>query len=423
MSETSHKELNHVFRHEYGKLVSVLTKTFGPSNLSLAEDVVQDTLLKALEVWKLKGVPANPSAWLFTVARNKALDIIRRERRHQAFATQLAPLLKSEYTTSIALQSIINEETISDDQLRMMFVCCHPSLSEEAQVALILKTLCGFSIAEIANAFLTNEETISKRLFRTREKLRQENVSFEIPDDVLLVKRLENVLTAIYLLFNEGYHATHTPSLIRDDLVEEALRLGNILITHTRTKTPAALALMGLMCFQAARLYTRINASGGIITLQEQDRSQWNRPLIQQGIAFLEAASFGEVLSAYHLEAAIAYEHCIAPAYEATNWEKIDTLYDKLTFIRPGTLIVLQHAIVKATRFGAEAGLQHLEKSEGDVTLSANHFFFTAKGNWLQQLSRIDEARVCYQKAFSLARTPSEKSFLQAKIDAIKNSV
>lgn len=415
--------MDHVFRHEYGKLVSALTKTFGPANLALAEDVVQETLLKALELWKLKGVPENPSAWLFTVARNKALDVIRRERRHQAFAEQLAPLLKSEYTAACTLQDFVSEKNITDDQLRMMFVCCHPSISEEAQVALILKTLCGFSVAEIASAFLSQEETITKRLFRTREKLREEKVSFEMPEETALEKRLENVLTAIYLLFNEGYHATHNASLIRDDLVEEALRLGQLLALHPRTRTSSTLALLALMCFQSARLYGRIDSLGTFIPLKDQDRSQWNQELIQKGIVFLKEASQGTVLTAYHLEAAIAYEHCIANRYASTNWENIDHLYDKLISIRSSALILFQQAIVKAERFGAETGLQHIARLEENSSLAANHFFFTAKGNWLHKLNRIDEALACYQKAFSLAHTPSERSFLQSKMETIKNSV
>jgi RNA polymerase sigma-70 factor (ECF subfamily) len=400
----------------------VLTKTFGSANLALAEDVVQDTLLKALELWKLKGVPENPSAWLLTVARNKALDIIRSERKHHSFAAQLAPLLKSEYTASCTLQDFISEKNITDDQLRMMFVCCHPSLSEEAQVALILKTLCGFSTAEIASAFLTHEETITKRLFRTREKLREEKVAFEIPDEVVLEKRLDNVLTAIYLLFNEGYHATNNTSLIRDDLVEEALRLGQLLATHSRTRASSTLALLALMCFQSARLYGRVDSIGTFITLKDQDRSQWNQELIQQGISFLKEASQGTVLTAYHLEAAIAYEHCIANAFQATNWENIDTLYEQLVSIRSGALILFQHAIIKAERFGSQVGLQHIAALEEDSSMSSNHFFFTAKGNWLYQLNRMDEALACYQKAFSLVCTPSEKSFLQVKIDAVTKS-
>jgi len=196
--------IDHLFRHESGKLIAILTKIFGPVNLELAEDVVQDTLLKALDHWKFHGIPDNPSAWLFTAARNKALDVIRRERYKKEFAGELSVLLKSEYSAGTTLNFLINENEIQDEQLRMMFVCCHPVVAEEGQVALILKTLCGFSVAEIAKAFLTNEETIAKRLYRAREQFRRQNIRFEFPQPGDLPQRRESVLTAIYLLFNEG---------------------------------------------------------------------------------------------------------------------------------------------------------------------------------------------------------------------------
>lgn len=419
MSDLIHKELNHLFRHEYGKLVALLTKVFGATNLAFVEDVAQDTLLKALESWKLKGIPQNPSAWLYTVARNRALDLLRKKKHEEAFVRHLNPLLTSEYTASLTLEEAFKNSVLEDEQLRMMFICCHPSISEDAQAALILKTLCGFSVAEIASAFLTNQETITKRLFRAREKLREATISFDVPPATELSERLESVLTAVYLLFNEGYHATHNSLLIREDLVEEALRLGYLLTKNNRTKTTNTLALLALMCFHAARLYSRIDSIGTFIPLKEQDRSQWNQELIQKGISFLQQASQGETLSAYHLEAAIAYEHCIAPGYDNTNWESIDQLYAKLMQVRPAPLITFQHAIIKAERFGPEAGLQHMISLENDPALSTHHFFFTAKGMWLAQLNRNTEARVQFQKALHLAQVPSEKKFIQSKIDTL----
>ena len=248
--------VDNLFRHESGKLIAVLTRTFGPKNLELAEDVVQDTLLKALEYWKFHGAPDNPSAWLFTVARNKALDVIRREKHKKEFAEDLNALLKSEYSAGITLNHFINENEIQDEQLQMMFVCCHPSLPEEGQVALVLKTLCGFSVAEIAKAFLTSEETITKRLYRAREQFRNENIRFEIPQLIDLPARLESVLTAIYLVFNEGYNSSSHDLVIREDLVEESLRLTHFLINNKITCQPNALALMALLCFHAARLHS-----------------------------------------------------------------------------------------------------------------------------------------------------------------------
>ncbi|MES1221726.1 MAG: sigma-70 family RNA polymerase sigma factor, partial [Bacteroidota bacterium] len=224
--------IDHFFRYESGKLVSVLTKIFGPHNLQLAEDVVQDSLLKAMNVWKINGLPDNPSAWLFTAAKNKAIDVIRKEKRQNEFAGANAYLLQSEYTLSPTVNELMHKDAIEDDQLRMMFTCCHPSLASESQVALILKTLCGFGVAEIAKAFICSNDTIEKRLYRARQKFREEKIAFEIPQPKQLAGRLDNVLTAIYLLFNEGYNSTQHENLVRRDLLDESLRLGELLIRH-----------------------------------------------------------------------------------------------------------------------------------------------------------------------------------------------
>ncbi|MFM7853246.1 MAG: RNA polymerase sigma factor, partial [Flammeovirgaceae bacterium] len=248
--------IENLFRHESSKLIAVLTKVFGPHNLQLAEDVVQDSLLKALEHWKFHGIPKNPSAWLFTVARNKALDVVRKEKYNKEFAKEISSLLKSEYTANTTLQGIISPYQIEDEQLRMMFVCCHPSVAEEGQVALILKTLCGFSTAEIARAFFTNEETITKRLYRAKEVFRQKSILFELPSNEELQMRLDNVLTAIYLIFNEGYHSSHHSSIVREELIEDSLRLGKILVENPLTQKPNTFALLALMCFSAARAQT-----------------------------------------------------------------------------------------------------------------------------------------------------------------------
>lgn len=410
-----------MFRHEYGKLIALLTKTFGTHNLALVEDVVQDTLLKAFETWKLKGLPDNPSAWLFTVARNKALDIIRKQKHEQAFAAHLTPLLKSEYTAAIAIHEIVKENNIEDEQLRMMFVCCHPSISPETQVALILKTLCGFSIAEIASAFLTSEETISKRLFRGREKFREEKIPFDLPNDQEIAERLDNVLTALYLLFNEGYHATHTTSVIRDDLVEEALRLCNLLRSHADTNTTSTKALLALMCFHAARLYQRIDEDGVILSLKDQNRTQWNKELILQGHSFLKEASVGDTLSAYHIEAAIAYEYTVAPSYEKTNWKQIDTLYLALLNLKPSPLLEFQHTIVKAECNGYEQAFNDLSQLEKTGLFEKNHFFYTTKGDWLARLNKRKEAEDCYLKAVHLAGTKAEKDFINKKAERLRH--
>ena len=407
--------IDHLFRHESGKLVAVLTKIFGPKNLELTEDVVQDTLLKALEHWRFHGIPQNPSAWLFTAARNKALDVLRRERHKKEFADDLSALLKSEYSVGPTLNLLVNENEIQDEQLRMMFVCCHPSVAEEGQVALILKTLCGFSVGEIAKAFLTNEETITKRLYRAREQFRQENIRFEIPPPQELPLRLDNVLTAIYLLFNEGYNSSSHDLLIREDLVEESLRLTNLMAGHPVTRQPATLALLALLCFQAARLYSRVDNDNRFLSLKQQDRSLWNHELIEQGRIFLNQASFGEALSSYHIEASIAYEHCIAKDFASTNWIMILQLYDWLYNLKPDGLVALNRAIIIAEVRGAEAGLAALDFIDPD-SLKNYYLLPATRGELLIRLGNLEQAKENLERAAQMTASPVEKEYLRRKI-------
>jgi RNA polymerase sigma factor (sigma-70 family) len=411
--------IDHLFRHESGKLVAVLTKIFGPKNLELAEDVVQDTLLKALDHWKYHGIPDNPTAWLFTAARNKALDVVRRERYKKEFAEDLAVLLKSEYSASTTLTLQLNEHEIQDEQLQMMFVCCHPAVAAEGQIALILKTLCGFSVSEIAKAFLTNEETIAKRLYRAREQFRRENIRFEIPQPDELPRRLDNVLTAIYLLFNEGYNSSSHDLLIREDLVEESLRLTNLLIGHPSTRQPRVLALLALLCFHAARLYGRVDKDHHLLTLRHQDRTLWNRELIEQGTVFLRQARQGEALSYYHVEASIAFEHCMAKDFVSTNWKKILQLYDWLFQLKPDAIVALNRAIVVSELEGAHAGLAALERIVDIESLEHYYLLPATRAAFLVDLGDTAGARVQLQKAISLTASPVEQELLQKKIDKL----
>ncbi len=414
--------LDNLFRHESGKLVSILTKIFGPHNLELAEDVVQDTLLKALEHWKFHGTPENPSAWLFTSARNKALDVIRRERHHKEFAAEVSPLLKSEYSAGITLNHLVNASEIEDEQLRMMFVCCHPSVAEEGQIALILKTLCGFSVGEIAKAFLTSEETITKRLYRARQEFRTQKIAFALPNPKELQERLNNVLTAIYLIFNEGYNSSYHDSLIREDLVEESLRLGKMLLDHPLTHQPETLALLSLLCFQSARLYGRVDRSGHLIRLKDQDRTKWNQELIRQGILYLQEASQGEKISSYHMEAAIAHEHCVAKHYADTDWKKILNIYTWLLELKPDPLIALNRLIVFAEVNGPEAGLEELQRLP-DKDLLKNYYLYPAvMGEWSAQLGRVSDAKRYFEQAINLTNSPGEKQLLREKIERVVNS-
>lgn len=408
-----------LFRHESGKLISVLTKIFGPHNLGMAEDVVQDTLVKALTQWKLQGIPDNPSAWLFTVARNKALDVIRREKRQQQFSSSLSHLLQSEYTLVPVLNEMVSSKEIEDDLLRMMFTCCHPSLPPESQSAMILKTLCGFSVAEIAKAFVTNKATIEKRLYRARQQFREEKISFEIPGARELKNRLNNVLLSIYLLFNEGYSSTQHEDLVREDLLIEAMRLGELLARHPVTQSPEVWALLALMCFTNARNASRLDEEGNILLLKDQDRSQWNTTLIQRGIAYLNLSAEGETLSAYHLEAAIAFEHCDAGAYSATNWQNILRYYDLLYQLQPTPVVALNRAIVISELEGAAAGIKAIECIPGIGSLEEYYLLPATLGELYVQLNEREKARAHFEMALQLTQSNAVKNLLLEKLKNI----
>lgn len=408
--------VDNLFRHESGKLVSVLTRIFGPHNLELAEDVVQDTLIKAMDNWKFNGIPQNPTAWLFTAARNKALDVIRRERYQKEFAAEVSALLKSEYTAGETVRQLVNENEIEDEQLRMMFVCCHPSIAEEAQIALILKTLCGFNVAEIAKAFLTNEETITKRLYRARQQFREEKIAFAIPAGQELPQRLDNVLIAIYLIFNEGYNSTSHDSLIRDDLVEESLRLGKMIVDHAITRKPESLALLALLCCQSARLYARLDREGNLLTLKNQDRTLWNQELIRQGKFYLQQSSQGSSMSSYHMEAAIAYEHCVALNYNDTNWKRILQLYDWLYQRKNDALIALNRLIVYAEVYGPEKALKESEQIKDKALLKNYYLYPAALGEWHSQTGDKEKAKKYFENAMLLTQSKPEKTLLLQKI-------
>src|SRR5438034_4272226 len=305
--------VDHFFRREAGKMVSYLTRIFGLGGLDLAEDVVQDTLCRALETWSINGPPDNPSAWLMRVARNRAVDLVRRDEQFRYFAPELVYLLRLREDQPGETPAF--EKEIQDDQLRLMFSCCHPELSIEAQVTLILRTLCGFSVSEIAHALLASEDSIEKRLGRARKLFRLSGTFVELANASEIPRRLEAVYQAIYLLFNEGYHASRSEQTVREDVCFEAIRLALLLSEHPEGEKPKTHALLALLCFHAARLPGRIDDDGGLIQLEIQDRSKWDRDLIGRGFLFLEKASMGNELSEYLLEAGIASLHCAALTY------------------------------------------------------------------------------------------------------------
>jgi len=317
-SQNINQLAGHLFRHEAGRMAAVLARLLGSDRLQTAEDIVQDTLVKAMETWRYNGVPDNPSAWLYRVAKNKALDFIRSRQRHDKIHSEIAKEIHSEWTLPTSVNRMFSVPEIEDSQLRMMFATCHASIPEESQIALTLKILGGLSIKEIAHAFLASEETIQKRIARAKDRLREEKINLELPPPHLLADRLDAVLKVIYLLFSEGYHPSESAVEIREDLCEEAMRLAHFLIQNPATHRPKVLALMALMCLQAARFDSRSSAEGPI-TLELQDRSRWSQRLMNEGFRLLEQASEGDELSEYHVEAAIASVHMKAASFEDTT--------------------------------------------------------------------------------------------------------
>ena len=414
---------DHLFRNESKKMVSILTKIFGIENLETAEDVVQDTLLQAMNIWKLKGIPDNPSGWLFRVAKNKAIDIIRRNKHSVQFdfTDKEKILLTSEYTLTTAMENFWKEEFIKDDLLRMMFACCHPEISKENQITLILKTLCGFSTAEIAKAFLTNEETISKRIYRTKEFFRQHKIKLEIPSLNEINNRTDSVLNTIYLLFNEVYNSTNSEDLIRKDVIAEAMMLCKLLAENEHTQQPEVFALMALMCFHSSRSDSRLTTEGEIILLPMQDRKKWNAALIDEGNEYMNKAATGDAVSSYHIEAAIAYEHCSAKFFRDTNWKKILGYYEWLCRIAPSPINELNRTIAVMELYGATIALEQLETIKDKKKLESYYLYYSLFGEIHSRLNNLPAAKKYFETAIGLTHSDKEQKMLRNKILALLN--
>jgi RNA polymerase sigma factor (sigma-70 family) len=409
--------IDHLFRHETGKMVSVLTRILGPENLGLAEDVVQDSLVEAIKQWIYKGIPDNPSGWLFKVAKNKALNIVNREKYKERYITDVTHLLQSQWTAEPVIAHLFSEKEILDDQLRMMFTCCHPSISPDSQIALILKTLCGFSISEIAKAFLTNDENINKRLVRARQKIRDSKIEFEVPAGKALKQRLETVLEAVYLLFNEGYSASNGEDLIRYEVCEEAIRLTEIIVMHEAIGNKADVyALLALMQLNASRFRARQDSNGDIVTLEQQNRLLWDFKLMEKGFSNLNKSVIGEEISVYHILASISSYHCSAPDFYSTDWKSILFLYDKLIQVDNSPVILLNRAIVLAKVCGTEKALAEMEKLKDMPSLRSYQLFYSVRAEFYMEKDQYQEAITMLQKAIELTPINAEKSFLKKKL-------
>ena len=405
---------DHLFRHESAKLVSVLTRIFGIERLDFAEDVVQETLAKALKTWPFYGVPANPAAWLTQAAKNLALDLIRREKLFRDKEPQIITSIENWSSESETTAHFDNE--LKDGRLRLMFACCHPDIPQESQTALALKTLCGFSPAEIAKAFLTSEAAVAKRLTRAKQRIKELRIPFEIPAGEDLAPRLDAVLQTIYLLFNEGYKASSGDSLIRQDLCDEALRLGTLIAEHATTNLPRAHALLALMLLNAARLPARMDDHGNILRLQDQDRSRWRRDLIARGIIHLGQSAAGQNLTDYHLQAGIAACHCTAPDYDSTDWPRILALYDQLLQVDGSPVIALNRAVALANVEGTKAGKEYLLSIKDRGALDGYHLYHAVLGEFELQLQNLDSAAKHIRRAIELTELKSEQAFLNTRL-------
>ncbi len=380
---------------------------------------MQDTLCQALQSWPIHGFPENPSAWLMRAARNRAIDLVRRGEHFRELTPELSALFDQRDEDESA--EVAYEQELRDDQLSMMFSCCHPELSPEVQVTLILKTLCGFSVAEIASALLASEEAIEKRLGRARQLLRESGTFVKITAGPEIPARLEAVYQAIYLLFNEGYHASQSERAVREDLCYEALRLALILSEHPESARPKTFALVSLFCLNAARLPGRVDADGLLLQLSEQDRSQWDKKLVALGFHYLERSASETELSEFHIEAAIASLHSGARSFTETNWTKIRDLYDLLYALRPTPIVALNRAIALGNAEGPESGLAELERIPDAEKLRSYPFYPAAQGEFQRLAGRPERARPYFERALELARNPAEARFLKGKLAAVSN--
>jgi RNA polymerase sigma-70 factor (ECF subfamily) len=391
-------------------MLATLTRLLGSRNLALAEEVVQDALITALQQWPFQGVPDNPSAWLVQVAKNRALDRLRRDRSFSEKEADIAA------TFELRVSSPDPSRPFEDDELCMMFMACHPDIPRESRVALTLKTVGGFSVAEIASAFLAQQSAIAQRLVRVKKLIRERDIPLDLPVAAEMSSRLDSVLEVLYLMFNEGYAAHAGESLVRHDLVQEAVRLTRLLTRHDTTSQPKTNALLALMLFQAARLPARESADRELFVLEDQDRSVWDRRLIAEALLHLDASARGDEISGYHLQAGIAGVHAVAPTYADTNWREILSLYDSLLDVEPSPVVVLNRAIALSRVEGAEAGLRALETLRDDPTM-ANYFLFHATlGELSRQNGDAGRARGHFRAALELPSSDPARRFIERKL-------
>ena len=409
--DKQYESLKQLFQQEFSKMVAVISKLYGLQHIEIAEDIVSETFLAAAETWGVKGIPPNPAAWLYTVAKQKTLYYFR---RNKILDEKIIPALKANQSEATEMEELdFSNKNIKDSQLQMLFAICTPAIASEAQIGLALRILCGFGIDEIAEAFLSNKETINKRLFRAKEKLRAEHINMEMPPEPEISERLDNVLHVIYLLFSEGYYSQTQNEILRKDFCLEAMRLGLLLTDYEKTNFPKTNALMALMCFHASRFDARQDKEDALILYEDQNEALWDKELIKQGIHFLSRSAEGNEVSSYHLEARIAYWHCMKQD-TSEKWNEILQLYDQLLLVNysPGVVLNRIYALYKAK--GYKTALAEAEK----LQLNDSHFYFLLLGE-LYKHEDVGKAKTNFQKALSLAKTQTEKQEIWEKIDGL----
>ncbi len=402
--------VDHLFRHQYGRMVAILTRIFGLAHVETVEDAVQDTFASALLAWR-NGPPDDPEAWLMRAARNRVVDIFRKmkadDRRHLRLESGSA---------TIAINELFMDDEIADSQLRMIFAACHPALDPREQIAFALKSISGFSTQEIATALLLKEETVKKRLMRARKAIQEQHIAFVIPQGKELTRRLDRVLDVLYLIFNEGFHSTRQKTIIDKELCGEALRLCKSLLENGTTRSTVVYALFALMCFHSARLDSRMNEANELIDLRDQDRSMWYFPLIALGNDAMTRAMEGDDLSKYHFEAAIAAEHLKAPTFKDTDWDRILMWYERLDALAPSPMNTLNRAMVQLQRNDTGSAADLLRSLDPDALAQRAYLLHGAWGEYHALSNEREQARACYTNALALVKNKAERGYLQKKL-------
>ena len=405
--------IDHLFRHHAGQMVSVLARKFGIANIELIEDSVQDAMIAAMKKWPYIGVPENQSAWLIQTAKNRAIDQLRRSAKSDSIDAAETDVAE------ISRDAVRFEGELNEDQVRMMFACCHPDVPADSRVALTLKIVGGFSVGEIARAYLAKDDAIAKMLTRAKQKLRL--LELEIPAGDGLNERLDSVLRVLYLMFNEGYSASEGSDLVRRDLCNEAIRLVRILLEHHLTSLPKTYALSSLFLFQAARLTTRSNAEGDLLLLADQDRSLWDRTLIAAGLENFRRAASGNDLSDYHLEAEIASVHALAPDYASTDWPRILRCYDDLMQRRFSPVVALNRCVAIGEAHGPEQALNELAELGKNYLMTSFNLYHITRGHFLAASGQFNDAAASYKRSAALTKNESVLRFISRKLAMLES--